>query len=87
MQQLLRQAAIYLVPQTVIQRQIDADMAQGGQTAQDDAFLQQNDPGAIACGRNCGGYTGYAAAYYAHSHVPRNGDGMGLLSDLLWFFH
>ena len=59
MQQLLRQAAIYLVPQTVIQRQIDADMAQGSQTAQDDAFLQQNDPGAIACGRNRGGYTGY----------------------------
>ena len=87
MQQLLRQAAIYLVPQTVIQRQIDADMAQGSQTAQDDAFLQQNDPGAIACGRNCGGYTGYAAAYYDYIRFPRNGDGMGLLSDLLWFFH
>ena len=57
----------------------------GGQTAQDDAFLQQNDPGAIACGRNCGGYTGYAAAYYDRIHFPRNGDGMGLLSDLLWF--
>lgn len=30
---------------------------------------------------------GYAAAYYDHIRFPRNGDGMGLLSDLLWFFH
>ena len=28
-----------------------------------------------------------AAAYYDYIRFPRNGDGMGLLSDLLWFFH
>ena len=27
------------------------------------------------------------AAYYDYIRFPRNGDGMGLLSDLLWFFH